>query len=440
MIQIKPLANLALPHPTTGSPLQIRRVTMSNCYCLGEVELDRGEPGLLTLPTAAELYVPQLWNLRTQEVFCARTDWWSSLSGDMTQPVVTDSRLEVIVNRPVKQAVLLNCLDHVYGHALGRLLNATLDFQRFGTRDLVVLVPNALRHLVPAEVAEIWVYHGSWSQARRPNPCIEQEFARLYAQVDTLWLSPAAMIMPERMDISQHGVTPATSSARTIVYSYREDETWGGSLLAQKRNLERLGAKLRLLPGIDELWVQGLGTQAQRSHWRNWQVDVVKKPDMATEQRFATRLSQTLICIGTQGSNLMLPSALAWSVIELLSKDKLNHLLGGAYVGKRDVHTQMEVLFRHRTLYGDFSCADITPDLVYAVAYSLVFDRHFLHAYYARDFMAVQEVVEQGTVTARHMRYWRPPPMTTWQRIRRYARRRLDRMIDAASVRVWRDG
>ena len=95
------------------------------------------------------LYTPMLLEKAGATIHgAARAAWYANwLQSSYLQR--TESRLEIAVTetRLVKQALLLNCLDAMYGHCVLKLLNAQYYLDQHPQLDLIVLIPEFLRWL-----------------------------------------------------------------------------------------------------------------------------------------------------------------------------------------------------------------------------------------------------------------------------------------------------
>src|SRR5262249_12716664 len=142
----------------------------------------------------------------------------------------------------VADAVLLNCLDPIYGHAVLRLLNASRDLQH-----VVVVVPKALEVLVPTEVSGVWVVDEPLGRLSGWLVDFERQALHELDRFDTCELSPAfPHPSPDTWDLS----TFARSRSRrhgdpSIVLSFRADRLWGRTLGDQESNVAELCERLR---------------------------------------------------------------------------------------------------------------------------------------------------------------------------------------------------
>ena len=56
-----------------------------------------------------------------------------------------------------KEAILLNCVDYLYGHALLKLFNASFYIQNHKDKSLILILPQYLEWLIPDGLCEVWL-------------------------------------------------------------------------------------------------------------------------------------------------------------------------------------------------------------------------------------------------------------------------------------------
>jgi hypothetical protein len=271
--------------------------------------------------------------------------------------------LRVVEHRTVtKPVVFLNCLDTLYGHVLLKLLNAQALIDRRRDLDLIVMIPATFAWLVPDGAAQVWLVELPLKQGTEWNDGLAQEIARrLHAFKDVRLSVAHSHPRPEDYDIERFTrVRPfplaeweARAVRPVVTFIWRDDRTWtsGGVLpRSQQHQVERLrNALQRGLPSVD-FAVIGLGAQTSL--------------DAATERVWCERYAASHVVIGVHGSNMLLPSAHAGSVIELLPRDRLGNYLQDLLLRPT---TARDLLFRTRIL-GDTA----TPDDVAALAIHII--------------------------------------------------------------------
>jgi hypothetical protein len=391
-VQIKPLEGIDLRHVKTGERLPVKAVVMPGYRCLAEVELPNGHPGFADLPLGNHVYHPQVWDRQTNEVVSNTNFLWTDIREEQERTFDQPEHWRILTKKVVRKAFVLNCLDFVYGHCLSRLLNYSIDYAtRFPGMDCILMIPQQLAHLAPEGCAEIWIYSGPLKHLRSRNLWLERAFAELYARMDELYLSPCPLHIPDRINPSDFGLRPAKIDAPAIVVSYRENRAWGGNIYNQQVRLEKLGQRLAGIWPREQLFLVGVAGKSAAWKWKNWNSLLVAKPTLADEQAMLTKLSDAVITIGCQGSNMLLPCMLSWSTIRLLPLDRLSHFLGGDYVGRAGSQ-QMETLYKSRILYGGDELRDLDPDTVFAITKSMLEYREFLQARFINPMITEEDI------------------------------------------------
>jgi hypothetical protein len=308
--------------------------------------------------------------------------------------VVEDFRL-------LKQPVVLNCLDTVYGHCLLKLLNAQYYLDHHPDLDLVVLVPRFLRWMVPEGVAAIWTVGLPLKRGIEWNDWLAAEIKHRIEPLEVCWLS-VAFSHPHPADYDIERFTRVRLfpidqwSVRlerpTVTFVWRDDRVWGvpsrpaGRIrdciarsaarekpcaLAERRRqfdkVLRLATVLREhLPHLD-FAVAGLG---HPHGFPSWIRDMrLAQLDEAAERRFCVRYAQSHVVIGTHGSNMLLPSAHAGAVVELMPPERWGNILQDLLFRDADCR---ETMLRYRIIP-----TSMNPDELAALVLSLL--REYKH-------------------------------------------------------------
>jgi FkbM family methyltransferase len=400
--------------PRCGDPLRVRALRLPGWRLL--VDGDCGSCGrryLQDLPTGHGLVYPASLDLATGELHDPVGGGWFArrLERSYLRPDGQPVALEVRGDAGGAPAVLLPCLDPVYGHALLKLLNATRHL-RDGARALVVLIPAALEALVPDGVAETWIVGepvgrlGGWLLELEPR--LARELDRLGDCV----LSPAfPHPHPSTYDLGLHvaGIDAERSGEPSIVLALRDDRTWGADRAAQARNVgelwERLRERLPARAGCAAIGVgEPGGLPAGFCDLR------ASAPDVARERAWLARLRGADLAIGVHGSHLLLPSGLACATIELLPASRFGNALQATLVRERD---PVLALAAHRTIPGSDDLSDVAAERVAALAAAVLATSErvrLLHAGPAAGLGGGDPRVPSGAAQAEAFAAPAPPP------------------------------
>lgn len=303
------------------------------------------------LPIGHAIQTPFKVDLKANRLFGdpgpSRRWFGEPLLRSLSNPEKDEVEFRVESFRDVRQAVILNCLDFVYGHALLKLLNADWHLRRLNEAGqseagLIVMIQPFLRWLVPDGVAEIWTASTPLSQARSHFPRLHQRIARECERFDAIYLS-AAHSHPVGFDITNFSRVARhdfSSSRFRITFIWREDRPWWKGdltrraarrikplrvlLLWQNFRVRRLFSRLREHFPEATFTVAGLGQSTRFPAWIDDQR--VVRFDGESERKACGIYAESRLALGVHGSNMLLPSAHAGIVIDLMPNDRWKNI------------------------------------------------------------------------------------------------------------------
>jgi hypothetical protein len=336
------------------------------------------------LAAGQALYTPMLLEKATGVVHDAHgVEWFAGWLRDSyarraDEPVPFDVRELRAVTRPV---VLLNCLDTLYGHSLLKLLNAQYYLDRRADVDLVVLVPSLLAWMVPDGVAEVWSVGLPLRRGTEWNDWLAREVRRRVEAFADVSLGHAlSHPRPDEFDIERFtrvkpfplGEWDARLVRPTVTFIWRDDRPWRAtadssdeSSATRRERLRRLIAKRsrprvqqselvselaeslrRESPALD-FAVVGLAEGVGRGALPEWVRDL-RRPslDEVAERGWCERYAASHVVVGVHGSNMLLPSAHAGGVVELIGPGRWGNFTQDILF--RETGDSRETLFRYR--------------------------------------------------------------------------------------------
>lgn len=339
-----PDSNHRCPHCGTAlSPIDwyipgMRMLAELNCP-----DCDRQYYG--DLPAGGGLYYPMLLDRRTGQVFDAHgvpwfADWLEKSYANRTDTVVS---LTVESFAPLHNPVLLNCLDTLYGHCLLKLLNAQVYLDRHADHDLIVLTPSSLRWMVPNGVAAIWSVDWPLHDGTQWNDHLADQIHERISALGECQLSVAlSHPHPADFDIERFtGVRPfpidgwsRTMDKPIVTFIWRDDRAWNPHRLSQAQAVTQLADALRTAWTAIRFCVVGLGTPAGLPDW----IDDLRQPDLdqPTERRWCRQYAASHLVVGVHGSNMLLPSAHAGVVLDLMPPDRWGNAMQDILTPARD--------------------------------------------------------------------------------------------------------
>ncbi len=382
MLRIYPEIEFSAKCPSDGAALAITNVVIPGMRCLADVICPKcANNYYIDLPVGQGLWSPIVLNRATAEIYDPlKMTWFSQpLQEGFTNPVTSD--VVPIVHKffDADRIVIVNCLDFLYGHSLLKLLNVQRYLDNSPQLGCCVLVPTQLVHLVPDGVAEIWEFPVAIKDGWKWYVSLEHWINQQLTQRQECFLSPAySHPSNQDYDLRRFVRNSPDISAQIqtnqpiILFSYREERLWGRNLAAQQRNLQKLYHQLsQIFPDMAFVLV-GFGKQNQIQHTKAQIVDLrADKFDLECDRLWMAYMSAADCVIGVHGSNMLLPSGLAKSTVELVPRSRLgNTVQDFLFVhGDRDPR---DVLLFYRLLYGNETLDNISPSEVTDITASVL--------------------------------------------------------------------
>ena len=246
------------------------------------------------------------------------------------------------------QAIVLNCLDACYGHALYKLFNSA-RYEHFGGKLIVIVHPN-FQHFVPDYVDEIWLVQTTFRnqddhlngfhdfvlpQLKRYNKI---QLAEVDMSIDLGEVDLTAFTKVSPFDFSQF----AKGEPYEIILLLREDRMWLTSKVDQWLYLVWRKTRLRSLKKYlllkERSNYKKLIKRVNRSIRVNWKSIGIGKglsysflQDQRMDYEFFTQqedkwceqYATSHLCIGVHGSNMLIPSYLSGAYISLVPAFKI---------------------------------------------------------------------------------------------------------------------
>lgn len=378
MIRLKPeLETLPRECPNCHSALAASGFLITGMRNLADFHCSRCESEFYgDLPAGQALYTPILLDKKSG---AARDDfnvgWFADWLADSykkrtNEPLGFEARKFAEVKNKV---VFLNCLDTLYGHSLLKLLNAQHYIDRQPDASLIVMAPPFLEWLLPEGVAEAWIVELPLRRGTEWNDWLACEIGERLESFAEVYLS-VAFSHPHIEDFDIERFTGVASfplenfggrrKNPVVTFIWREDRLWetqNDSTTARfdqiKRRLglsqERTNEQTRKIikfaeylrgefPALD-FAVAGLGKVGGLP---DWIADLrLTKLDAEAERAWCERYAASHLVVGVHGSNMLLPSAHAGGVIELIGAERQGNFLQDILFRRADAR---EMFFRYR--------------------------------------------------------------------------------------------
>jgi hypothetical protein len=332
--------------PYCGNGLQPREILWQGIHTCVESRCERCKIDVVEdLKVGHAIFNTYQVNVTNKEIFGPQNamSWFGRpLLASLCNPD-QDFQLEFKIEkfREIKIAVILNCIDYLYGHALLKLLNAE-KYVGEGKPGLVVIIPRFLRWMVPEYIAEIWTVNIPLGKAQSYFPAFNGEIQKQLTRFEEVYCS-LAHAHPAIRDIKQFtGVEPhdLSTHAYRITYIWREDRFWCGNNFAlrifrkigwkwpllwmQRLKVVGLFSRLRNSDQLASFTVAGLGRSLK---FPDWIEDVRVREFTAQSEKESCRIySASRLIIGVHGSNMLLPSGHAGMTLDLMPTDRWGNL------------------------------------------------------------------------------------------------------------------
>ena len=405
MIPLHPLPEADHECPYCRVRLSVEGWHIPGMRCLADLRCARCRREFYgDLAAGQALYTPMLLEKATGAVYDPHgVEWFAewlraSYALRSDAPVPFDVHEHVPVTRRV---VLLNCLDTLYGHSLLKLLNAQRYLDCRTDVDLIVIVPSFLAWMVPDGVAQVWTVGLPLRRGTEWNEWLAREIRRRVEAFESASLSHAlSHPRPDDYRIERFTrVEPfpldewdARLKRPTVTFIWRDDRPWrapnGDAPPSRRERLGQLirrpsdssgahssGAQGRLVSVLAEAlrrdWpaldfaVAGLSETGSNDGLPAW-VEDLRRPatDEDGERRWCERYAASHVVVGVHGSNMLLPTAHAGGLVELIGPERWGNFTQDILF--READDCRETLFRYRFL------PDTTPPLALAQLASLL--------------------------------------------------------------------
>lgn len=374
MIELKPTLMQGYTCPICGTELVatdflitgMRNLVEANCNtCHEEFYCD--------IPAGQALYTPLILSKSTGKVTDPyNVSWFANpfekSFRDQSEAIVP---FKVEVFKDSSRCILVNCLDFLYGHSLLKLLNVQYYLDHCPDRGCIVMIPKQFRWLVPDGVAEIWSVDLPLSQGTGWYRSLEREIKKRIMAKEECFLSVAfSHPHPDDFDIERFthvrpfdlNLWQERLDSPEVSFIWREDRLWGKHVRDQLKHVRKLAAMLRdQLKGL-VFNVVGLGQYGVFPIWINDQRKTILGEN--DERDWCQIYARSHVVVGVHGSNMLLPSAHAGAVVELMPNDRLGNMLQDILFSREDVR---EEVFLHR-----FFPIEMKPDGIAQIITSLV--------------------------------------------------------------------
>ena len=359
MIELRPDTYKAFKCPECKSDeVAVQDVVFQGIHVLAELCCDscKGE-FYADFPCGQALYTPVSIRKSDCKVYAPDNIRWYSepLLNSYRKKDERVIRIEKKVYSAVKEVVLLNCLDYLYGHILLKLLNAQDYLEKYPEKGLVVIIPSSFEWLIPKGVAEVWLVHITLKESLSWFTVLEVFVREQLKRFDKVYLSlafshpdPSKINIENFVKTAPFEIDNFSKTIPTVTFILRDDRVIFRSRVEkiawmvlkqlgispffsgfygrrQKKYIEKIGSSLvKCIPDI-KINIVGIG---KKSKWPKYIHDC-RESDINTEIELSwCRIyAQSHVALGIHGSNMLIPTALAASFIEILPQERWGNIM-----------------------------------------------------------------------------------------------------------------
>lgn len=374
MLSIYPTVEFSAQCPNDETKLDVNHVVIPGMRCLADATCPTcGIRYYVDLPVGQAVWSPTILNQSTAETFDPLDITWFSNLLQKGFLNLVDAEIVPIVHKffDANRIIIVNCLDFLYGHSLLKLLNVQRYLEHSSDLGCCVLVPTQLMHLVPDGVAEIWEFPVPIKEGWRWYPSLQRWISEQLMQRKECFLSPVYSHPSNRVyDLRRFVRNLPDISAQIkqyqpiILFSYREDRLWGRTLDHQQRNLQKLYNRLSAIFPEMAFVLVGFGQQNRIQATQAKLIDLrADQFEVECDRLWLAYMSSADCAIGVHGSNMLLPSGLAKSTVELVPRDRLGNTIQDLLFAW-DNQDNRDALLSYRMLYGNELISNVQPSSV----------------------------------------------------------------------------
>ena len=401
LVPVKPALFNAFACPACGAPAPASsRSLFIGIQVLGDHTCKAcGAHYYRDLPVGFQVDLPLAFDADTRRILHWNAEPWITYPEYRT-PTTFEFRIERNVIKEHKRIIILNALDHLYGHVLLKLYNAPRYADHYKEHGLVVLIPRMFEWLVPDGVAEVWTVDQKLSQARAWHPCIDAFVQAQLPRYDEVQLARAwgHPVLAEDSIVRFTHVAPfplAEFTTRPVHMTFvaRTDRLWfatpidkfcyrAAGVLGRTNILRRhfvrkqtrmIARVMRMIKEeLPEATFSVVGLAPPGGLTGLAQDLRTTTMDKETELAWCRAYAKSQIVVGVHGSNMLLPTAHAAGMIEILPHDRLGNIGQDVSIRFQD---RMQ-LFLYRFVDEFASPSEIARQAVSMIRYFTLYHRN----------------------------------------------------------------
>ena len=334
-ISIYPNSDFQPLSPYSQKPLPHEKIIFQGIHICNQSLCSLSHSTIISdYPIGHAIHTPYQYDITRDRLFGTQKaeSWFGrplALSLKNPNSEIIDFKVEALIANP--NALILNCIDFIYGHSLLKLLNASKHLQYLPQHTgLIVIIQPCLRWLIPKGISEIWTANIPFSKAQNYYSDLDQKIHQEIKRFKTISLS-TAYGLPTEFNISDYTQVPIhdfkTNSYR-ISYIWREHRAFTKKTFRKSQSQSKPVIELfsKIKKSLPEAKFSVIGLGKKSGTFPKWiQDERVESYTSQTEQAHCQLYSESRLVIGPQGSNLLLPSAHAGMTLHLMPDECWNN-------------------------------------------------------------------------------------------------------------------
>lgn len=369
MIEIKPKINHSIKCPSCKVKLASEEIIFQGIHIVAKHECKKCNTIYYSdLPVGHAMDYPYIVDLGENKLWGSETsakNWFGKpLMNSLLEPKDEEVEIEIKKYKKPDNIVILNCLDYLYGHSLLKLLNA--DRLIKNKNNVVIIIPKILEWMVPEGVAEVWIVNLSLKNSldyyRKLNEKIKKQLKRFKkVYVDKAYSHPSDFVIEKFTGVRKYNFK---NKKFRISFIWRADRPWVGNdylvyglkklkVLKPLNYLQYLKVILLfslLKRKIPEAKCTVVGPVGKSFTFPDWIDDQrVDKLNAKVEKNLCQIYSESRIVIGVHGSNMLLPSAHAGMIVDLLPVTRMGNFAQDVLYQENSTDSRM-ISFKYRYL------------------------------------------------------------------------------------------
>jgi hypothetical protein len=337
------------------------------------------------LPTGHAIYYPFQIDLKNNRTFGANRGL-SWLGRPLLTSLLNPSYEKISIKKYIqihkkqRDAVIVNCLDFMYGHCLLKLFNVERYKKNANKKKIIAIIPECIRWLVPSYVDEIWSIDIPLAKTRQYNIHLEAFIKKQVQSYKTVIVSNTNC-HPQGIVISDFSNTqPAlTPTNKTITFFWRYDRLWTSDRFIN--TLPHTSLIKKFLYAIEymkiillflsikhhlpdyKFMIVGIGKQMK---FPSWIADHrIPTYNQQKEKNMCKIYAKSTLVIGTLGSHIILPAAHAFMTLELAHTQRTECFGQNMVIPSHAISLDPRLYyFRHRIIPSTTSIKSATNEIV----------------------------------------------------------------------------